>query len=688
MNGVLKNMLKKVCVENPSDWDRYIPVVLFAYREIPNDSLKFSPFELLYGRNVRGPLSILHELCTNSEIDDDLKSTYQHVLDLRAKLQEMAKVAVSNAEISSRKYKEYFDRKAKPRKFIKGDEILIMLPNKSNKFLMQWKGPYIIDSCHSNGVDYNVKVGNKIKLYHANMLKRYYRRVNVNLVQNTEQESVSKGIFSNVHGNVICDTSESSSENYGNIEFLEIESTNYQINSNLTTSQKADLISLLNSFKNVVSDKPGVTHTLEHCIKLTSNVPFRAKNYPIPVNLVSAFDEEVEKMLSLNIIEPSSSPYCSPVVLVKKTDGTWRVCIDYRELNDLTIFDAEPVPSMSESLHEFANSKYFTELDLCKGYWQVPVAACSKEYTAFATKQGLMHFKMMPFGLKTAPATFIRLMRKVLIGLSNTSCYFDNIVVHSSDWKGHLFHLNNVLTRLREHGLTASPAKCFFAFESIKYLGLSLGKSTLSLLDDRVDAIVNLPLPTTKKQLRSFMGTVGFYNKFIPNFSVVSAPITNLLRKGSKNVLEWSEQQVNCFNMLKNCLAEKPILSLPDCSKIFYLRTDASGDGMGGVLLQEVDCILKPVCYSSKKFSDTEKNYSSIERECYAIVWAIQKFRQYLYGKEFILQTDHLPLVYLNSMKNKNDRLMRWALSLQPFSFFVEYIKGSENIGADMLSRV
>ena len=148
MNGVLKSMLKKVCVDNPTDWDRYIPAVLFAYREIPNDSLKFSPFELLYGRNVRGPLSILHELMTNSSIDEEVKTTYQYVLDLRTKLQETAKNAVKNANISANRYKEYFDRKAKPRKFVKGEEVLIMLPSNSNKFLMQWKGQYTVDSTH------------------------------------------------------------------------------------------------------------------------------------------------------------------------------------------------------------------------------------------------------------------------------------------------------------------------------------------------------------------------------------------------------------------------------------------------------------------------------------------------------------------------------------------------------------
>ena len=697
LNGVLKNMLKKVCMDNPADWDRYIPVVLFAYREIPNDSLKFSPFELLYGRTVRGPLTILHELITNDEVEDNVKTTYQYVIDLRSKLQDMSKLAVANAEVSSSRYKEYFDRKAKYRKLKQGDEILVMLPTNSNKFLMQWKGPYIIDGCHNNGVDYFVKVGNNVKLYHANMIKRYYRRNVINIVEQANGEQIvervhedcfkSNEVFPGVTNNVSIISDSGLSSDVGKIEFCEVQTSTLNMNPNLTEVQASCLNNLVGTFTDVICEKPGVTNVLEHHINVTSDVPFQSKNYPIPVNLLDTFNTEVDKMIALDIIEPSTSPYCSPVVLVKKADNSWRLCIDFRKLNSITIFDAEPMPSMSECLHEFSGKRFFTELDLCKGYWQVPMAPSSKMFTAFATKYGLMQFRKMPFGLKTACATFVRLMRKVLSGLSNTSCYFDNIVIHSSSFEDHLNHITDVLVRLRESGLTAGSSKCFFAFHEIKYLGLSLGNNVLHPLEDRVKDIAKMPLPKTKKQLRSFMGTVNFYNRFIPDFSTISAPITNLLRKGNKNVLEWSQEQIDCFERLKKCLTSNPILMLPDINKTFFLRTDASGDGMGAVLLQETEGILKPVSYGSKKFSDAEKRYSCIERECYAIVWAIQKFREYLLGREFVLQTDHLPLSYLNDMKNKNDRLMRWALSLQPFAFHVQYIKGSDNIGADMLSR-
>ena len=298
-----------------------------------------------------------------------------------------------------------------------------------------------------------------------------------------------------------------------------------------------------------------------------------------------------------------------------------------------------------------------------------------------------MEFTVMPFGLSTACATFVRLMRKVLAGLENVSCYFDNILVFSQTWEEHLKHIKLVLSRLRDHGLTAGPDKCFFGYKEIKYLGYLLGNNSLQPLKSRVETITNLPLPSTKKALRSFMGTIGYYNRFIPQFSTVSAPINELLKKKSSNNLVWNGEQKKCFEELKNALLKDPILMLPDVSKPFILRTDASHYGLGAVILQEYEGILKPVCYAGKKLNASELKYSVIEKECYAIVWGINRFKEFLYGKEFILQTDHMPLRYLGNMRNKNDRLYRWILSIQSYSFRIEYIKGKENVCSDMLSR-
>ncbi|XP_037804895.1 uncharacterized protein LOC119599226 [Penaeus monodon] len=625
-HAVLKSMLKKLCGERPQDWDRYIPSVLFAYREVPNDTLKFSPFELLYGRKVRGPLSILHDLWTRDDINEETKSTYQYVLDLRSRLEESAQMASSHADVSGKMYKAYFDRTAKVRKLNEGDEALVLLPT-SHKLTMQWKGPYSVVKKHDNGVDYEVKVNSKKRLYHINMLKKYVRRDEVSSSQVCQMCVVDDLPSSQDDENFACDIPEL------------YEASEYKVNLNpeLSSEQTAELKQLIAEFSDVFSDKPGVTSIVIHDIDLTTVVPVHTKPYPIPHHLRKAFDEEVDRMLSLGIIEPSASPYCSPVVLVKKADHSWRFCVDFRALNDVSVFDAEPMPTMDEALGNFVGDVYFTELDLCKGYWQIPLSEKAKPCTAFATpKYGLVQFTKLPFGLRTACASFIRLMRKVTAGLTNVECYFDNLVVHSSSFGNHLIHIRNLLERLREHGLTAGPSKCFIAFPNIKYLGFNLGEKGLSTLPDKLNLTPDL---------------------------------------------------VKRIDELKYLLINAPILTLPDYEKIFYLRTDASDTGLGAVLLQKVDGFLMPIAYASRKLSDSEGRYAVIEREALAIVWAIKKFWCYLYGREFVLQTDQQPLTYIRNMKNSNGRLMRWSLALQSYAFTIEYIKGQDNVGADILSR-
>ena len=269
----------------------------------------------------------------------------------------------------------------------------------------------------------------------------------------------------------------------------------------------------------------------------------------------------------------------------------------------------------------------------------------------------------------------------------NVSVYFDNIYVISASWKEHLDTLRTVLERLRSHGLTARPSKCNFAFSQIKYLGFVVGNDEVSPSKDKITALCETKPPTSKKQLRSFLGMISFYRKFLPNLASLTAPLSDLLKKEVKEPLPWNESLNDSFEKIKTLMINPPILMLPDVTKPFCVRTDASSSGLGAVLLQYKDNIPRPVAYASKKLLDREKRYSTVERECYAIVWALAKFRYYLYGREFLLETDHRPLVYLETFKGNNGRLMRWALSLQPYKFRIIYISGAENHGADLLSR-
>jgi len=394
-------------------------------------------------------------------------------------------------------------------------------------------------------------------------------------------------------------------------------------------------------------------------------------------------------MTELGVIEPSNAPFSSPITLILKKDSSVRFCIDFRQLNKVTVFDAEPMPNIEAVFSKVAGYKYFSRLDLSKGYWQVPMSQDAKKYTAFETPQGLFQFKVMPFGLVNAPATFCRLMRKVLKGMDNADSFVDDILLFTHTWEEHLSVLRELLTRLRSAQLTARPSKCSIGYTNIECLGHVISENTkLKPHPDKLEAVKNAPRPKTKKQLRSFLGLVGFYRKFVPNFAAVAVPLTDLTKKGLPNSISWGTSQEKAFNTLKGMLVRSPILKLPELDEPFVLRTDASDVGLGAILLQEQDGDQLPVAYASRKLLPREQNYAVIEKECLAVVWGINKFHRYLFGKQFVLETDHQPLIYLNKAKVANARLMRWALQLQPYRFRIEAIRGRDNVGADYLSRL
>ena len=276
----------------------------------------------------------------------------------------------------------------------------------------------------------------------------------------------------------------------------------------------------------------------------------------------------------------------------------------------------------------------------------------------------------------------------VLHPIKNNIHFIDDIIIFTETFEHHLKVLDELFQRLRRAGLTAKPSKCSFAYPSLNCLGHVIGNEQLRPMSDKVKAIQDAPRPGTKKQLRSFLGLIGFYRKFVPNFACIALPLTDLTRKGCPTKLVWEKCHEIAFQSLKSSLIHSPILKLPNIKESFILQTDASDRGLGAVLLQSVEDQKLPVAYASRKLKESESAYATVEKECLAIVWAIQKFQKYLYGQECVLETHHSPLVYLNKSKITNPRLMRWTLSLQPYRFRIQAIKGKENVGADYLSRL
>ena len=362
----------------------------------------------------------------------------------------------------------------------------------------------------------------------------------------------------------------------------------------------------------------------------------------------------------------------------------------------------------ADLFQRLGKSKYYSKMDLSKGYLKIPVAEKDIEKTAFVTPDGTYDFLRMPFGMKNLVATLGRGMRKILVRMSNVDSYIDHFIIHTNNWQAHLQVLEELLRRLRKAGLTAKPPKCVFGAESVEILGPYRGRDWITVKEENLEKIRTARRPTTKKKVRFFLGLANYYHAHIPTFAAVAAPLTDLTRKGQPNKIRWGQAQEKAFSSLQDCLLKRPILKLPDHSQLFILRTDASNCGLGAALTQQHDERLYPVAYASKKLAPAETKHSTLKKERLGIVWwcnfatllqlcyfvigatffRLYLFRLYLDGKPFILQTNHQPLAGIYKTKYQNDRIMRWALALQGYDYTVQDIPGKDNVAADCRSRV
>lgn len=352
-----------------------------------------------------------------------------------------------------------------------------------------------------------------------------------------------------------------------------------------------------------------------------------------------------------NVIEPSNSPWASPVVLVRKKDGSMRFCVDYRRLNDVTIKDAYPLPKIDEAFDHLSGHEMFSTLDLNSGYWQVSMEESDKPKTAFVTRQGLYQFKVMPFGLCCAPATFERLMETVLAGLQWDKClvYLDDIIVVGKSFENMMENLQHVFQRLHQAGLKLKAKKCNLFATRVSYLGHIISKDGISTDPEKVRAVAEWPVPATVTELRSFLGLCSYYRRFIQNFAAVAKPLHRLTEKGRKFL--WNKEAQEAFEVLRNKLITGPILALPDITKPFVLDTDASNEAIGAVLSQNIDGTERVIAYASRTLTKSEKKSCVTRKELLAVVLFVKHYRHYLYGKRFLLRTDHGSLKWLLRFK-------------------------------------
>ena len=386
-NGTLRGMLQKMAAERPSDWDRYIPALLFSYREVAQASLGFSPFELVYGRSVRGPMSVLRDIWADEDINEQTKTTYQYVLELRERLESTCKLAHDELRKAQENQHKWFNKKARAKHLKEGDQVLLLLPTKLNKLEMQWQGPFdIIKKVREN--DYVINLDGQHKMFHANMLRKYLVRKTIDkgmvILCGCRHLEIATGGMAENDSLEEPDTCEERSDD---IKYCPLRATqtweDVNISADLSEDQQREVRQLLEEYSDVLTDIPGKTNLAECNIELTDDIPFRVKAYPVPYALEKEMDKEVTEMMKADIIESSVSEYASSPFVVRKPDGSVRYCIDFRKLNAKTVFDAEPVPNQEVILNRMGGDNFISRLDLTKGFWQVPIKEEDRKYTAF-----------------------------------------------------------------------------------------------------------------------------------------------------------------------------------------------------------------------------------------------------------------------------------------------------------------
>ena len=465
-------------------------------------------------------------------------------------------------------------------------------------------------------------------------------------------------------------------------------------NTTLSSSEQTEFCKLVPYIKEIVAcsyNDLGCCEMVEHRIITVDVPPIYIPNYRRSLLENKYLNDEVQLMLEAGIIQHSTSPWSASALLIPKPDKSYRLCIDYRKLNAITIADQFPLPRVVDIIDSLSGDEWFTVIDLKSGYWQVKLDKQSIPKTAFTTTNGHFEFLRTPFGLRNAPAQFSRLMVNLFGKFSFVSVYLDDLTIHSKIFFEHIHHVKAVIDILKQANLRINIKKCVWFAKSIKLLGHLVSGGSVSMDPDKVSAILNRLPPTNVKQVQEFLGLPNYYRRHIKDFAKIIFPINNLLKNNVPFV--WDRDCEDAFQLLKKKVTEYPILKQPDFDKQFVLHCDASGYALGAVLAQvEYNCSNVysydyVVAYASRVLKNAELNYAITHKECLALVWGIKYFHNYLYGVKFVVITDHIALSWLNHSSIKNGQLARWAISLSDYNFEIKYRMGKLHGNVDTLSR-
>jgi hypothetical protein len=712
---VIKGILRKLCNEQPKQWHRYIDPLLFAIRTTENSN-GYTPFELLFGRLPRTHVAVLRDLWTGQDQNQEVKTTYQYVLDIRNRIEETCQLAQKEIAKTHLKNEKRFNRHAKLRELEPGDQVLVISPKPQNKLEFIWKGPAVVLE-RKGLVSYKIKFNSGTeRIYHINMLKKYISREksevpdktdNEQQVQNDDDIDLEEEIESDemrVSAAVMGLIENSDDEDEENIQCKEESSKleNYQttqsetwkdvqINPELSEDKKQRLRDLLEEYQDIFSDVPSKTHLITHEIKLNSEEPVYCKPYKVPINMVSKVNEELQLMIDQGIIERSNAAYASPMVIIKKKNSeSLRLCIDFTRLNRITVVDPMPQPDVEDILANLGSSQLFSTFDACKGFYAIPVDDSSKDFTTFVTGDNMCRFNVMPFGLVNAPRTYSIMVKMMLHGAKNMDNFVDDIITYtSSDFSLHVESLRELFIRARQANVKLRPTKAKVGYTQIEFLGSIVSEGQVRPNNTSIDNILNAPVPRNKKGVRSLVGCINWLRKYLPKAAKLLKPLTDLTAKKASDIVKWGPAQESSMNEIRQILTSSPVLSIYDPHKEHVVQIDASNEYIGGTLLQlENDGLLHPILYASRKCADREMRYDIQNKEMLAIVWMCRRCFKYLYGSYFTVQTDCQALTMLNGKLSNNARVVRWQLEMQMYNYRVQIIPGHENGMSDWLSRM
>ena len=452
-----------------------------------------------------------------------------------------------------------------------------------------------------------------------------------------------------------------------------------------TIQQQLDF--LLKTFKDqFTKDKTtiGTMPLTQMSIDMGDSDPVSQKPYPVAMKHYQWVKEEIDKLLEAGVIRNSHSSWLAPIIVVPKGDGGKRLVIDYRALNKVTRKFVWPMPKVEDIFSQLNGAKYFSTLDLRARYHDIGLTTDSIPKTAFTSPFGKYEYVKVPFGLAQAPAYFQELMTGVLKDLPFAMAYLDDIIIYSSTPEEHLEHIRTVFGKLHDAKLSMKLSKCHFFTKEIQYLGHILGSEGVKPVPAKTEAIKAMHPPVNPKQVCAFLGLVGYYRKFIKNFTKIAKPLTMLTRMDIK--IEWKDTHQDAFIKLKEAIIQAPILRYPDTTKPYIVYTDASDDACGAQLSQLHEGTEFPVAFLSHTFTDTQRRWSTPEQEAYGIYFAIKKWNYYLQGADITVRNDHKPLARFLNGKNENTKINRWGLELTSYNIMFEWISGARNKAADCLS--